>query len=212
MDSHVAAAIVSVSELRDYERINAEVVRLLESGSSRILLTSVEGQRLLLLRITGPWRALIEVEGTAGPEFAAELHAPNLTVICRGGAADGAARELRGGKILICGDVTDAAGYRLQGGDLVIGGAAGHRAGLQMAGGTLLLLADAGRLAGERQTGGTIFVHGQVGPYAGHGQSGGRLIQLDRLRPASLGGEVRAQLDQTLGWVRPWYAGQVADL
>lgn len=172
--------VVPVPEIRDYGRINAQVTLLLDSGRSRIRLTGAEGQRLLLSGLNGSWQAVVEIEGRAGPELAANLDAPGLTIHCQGAAADGAGRGLRAGRLLIAGDVGVAAGYAMTGGALIVQGRAGPRAGLAMSGGVLVLGGPADRLIGERQRGGLIFaLDSQNGPYAGHGQRGGRLISLE---------------------------------
>jgi hypothetical protein len=78
--------VVPVNEIRDYLQVNTQVAKLLDTGAGRIRLTGVEGQRLLLSGLAGPWRAVVEVEGRAGPELAAAIHAPELVVIARAAA------------------------------------------------------------------------------------------------------------------------------
>jgi len=174
----VAPPIV-VPELRDYQQINAELVRRLNLGERHVRLEGVAGQRLLVSRIAGTWQALIEVEGNAGPELAAELDAPGLTVVCRGSVADGAGRSLAAGQLVIGGDASAAIGYFQRGGLIVAVGDVGPRAGLGQCGGDLVLLGKAGALAGERQTGGRlVFKPGCTGPHAGHGRRAGRFIAL----------------------------------
>ena len=176
------AAVVPIPEVREYPRINAEVVRHLDAGHARVVLAGAGGHRLLLHGLTGPWNAVVEVEGHAGPELAAELDAPGLTVVCRGPVADGAARDLRAGRVVILGDAGDALAYSQRGGAVLVAGSSGHRAGLGLAGGSLVLLGAVGRLAGERQGGGRLWaVDGQLGPHSGRGRRGGRLV-LDRPR------------------------------
>ena len=77
-------SIVVVAEIRDYERINAEMVQRLDAGRQKILLKGAEGQRLLLAGLAGPWTAVVEIEGNAGPELAAAVSSPR---------ADGASRR-----------------------------------------------------------------------------------------------------------------------
>src|SRR4029453_17950212 len=84
------APLVVIPEIRDYQRINAEVGRLLADGHGRVRLLGAEGHRLLLAGLRGAWEAVVEVEGRAGPELAADLDAPGLLVVCLGPAADGA--------------------------------------------------------------------------------------------------------------------------
>jgi glutamate synthase domain-containing protein 3 len=169
-------APVPVDEIRDYHRVNAEVARRLDRGATRVRLTGVEGQRLLLAGLRGAWRATVEIEGSAGPELAAGLETPGVLVVVNGAAADGAGRSLRSGTLLIRGSAGDGLGYRQAGGVIYALGRAGHRAGLAMEGGVLLLKGGAGRLAGERQSGGLIVAAGELGPFAGHGRHGGRLL------------------------------------
>jgi hypothetical protein len=173
-----AVGTVSVPDIRDYHLINAELAQRLDAGYRRVRLLGAEGQRLLVSRLRGAWEAVVEVEGHAGPELAAELDAPGLTVVCHGSAADGAARGLKSGFVLVIGDVGAAVGYALRGGTVVVAGQAGPRAGLNQQGGDLVLLGPAGPLAGERQSGGRLFAVGPtVGPHLGRGCRGGRLIE-----------------------------------
>ena len=161
---------VSVPEVRDYTRINAEVVRLLDAGHRQIKLAGVDGQRLLLHAIRGDWTARIDVDGDAGPELAAELDAPGVRVVCSGSAADGAGRGLRFGAVLILGDAGEAVGCAQVGGLVVVAGSAGARAGLGQSGGVLVVGGSVGRLAGERRTGGRMAVpSGAMGHGFGRG-------------------------------------------
>jgi methylamine---glutamate N-methyltransferase subunit B len=177
---------LAIPEIRDYHKVNAELVALLDRGHPSIRLEGAEGQRLLASGLRGDWKAVIEIIGRTGPELAADLDAPNLTVIARGPSADGAGRGLKAGRVLILGDVGDVAGYAQSGGLLVIVGPAGHRAGLAQSGGTLAILGPVGRLAGDRQSGGRFFIPGGVlGPHAGRGRRGG--VFFDRIGPESPG-------------------------
>lgn len=200
---------LSIPEIRDYDRINAELVQRLDEGHPVVRLAGAEGQRLLAARMSGGWNAVIEVEGRVGPEFAAELDAPGLTVICRGDAADGAARGLRAGRVLILGDASVAVGYAQEGGTIVVTGSTGPRAGLGQCGGDLVLLGDVGPLAAERQSGGSIFVYdGRLGANAERGRRGGRVARL-----ASHGDPLRgvdpddaSRYRAVARSVRPWLA------
>jgi len=173
----VPSPTLSIPDIRDYQRINAELVRLLDAGHGRIRLVGAEGQRLLAAGLSGVWEAVVEIEGFAGPELAAGLDAPGLSVVCRGPAADGAGSRLRDGRVMVLGDAGPSVGYAQSGGTVVISGDAGPRAGLNQSGGVLVLLGAVGALAGERQSGGYLFAFGhRLGPHAGRGQTGGRFI------------------------------------
>lgn len=168
-----------IPDIRDYERINAELVQWLDNGHAHVRLAGAEGQRLLVAGLVGAWSAVVEVEGRAGPELAAGMDAPGLTVVCRGPAADGAARSLRAGRVLILGNAGPSIGYAQAGGVILAARGVGPRAGLNQKGGVLILLGPVGQLAGERQSGGVVFAHvDRLGPHASRGQRGGRFIRL----------------------------------
>ncbi len=170
--------VIVVPEVRDYTRINAELTRLLDAGHRHVRLAGVDGQRLLAHGLRGDWSAIVVVEGNAGPELAADLCAPGLTVSCTGGARDGAGRGLRSGRLLIAGDADAAVGYAQAGGTIIVHGSSGPRAGLDQSGGELMILGSVDRLAGERQRRGTIALFGdRIGPFSGHGRSGGRILR-----------------------------------
>ncbi len=175
---------LSVPEIRDYSRINAELIALLNVGHPRVRLVGVDRQRLLLFGLRGAWRAVVEVEGHAGPELAAELDAPDLIVACTGSVGDGAGRSLRAGRLWIAGHAGASLGYNLEGGTIALGGNAGTRLGLQMRAGLILVGGSVGRLAGERQTGGRILIAGEIGHNPGLGAQGGRMVTLDRASDA----------------------------
>ncbi|WP_435016279.1 glutamate synthase [Tundrisphaera sp. TA3] len=205
-----AVPVLLIPEIRDYQRINAELVGLLDAGHRRVRLEGVEGQRLLIAGLVGSWEAVVELDGRPGPECAADLDAPGLVVRCSGRAADGAGRGLKAGRVLFRDGAGDSAGYGQGGGLLVILGPIGHRAGLDQAGGTFAALGPVGRLAGERQSGGRLFlVGGRVGPHAGRGQRGGRRIELPL--DAGAGPEDRAAWDEVLDLAPEWPGPAASD-
>jgi glutamate synthase domain-containing protein 3 len=170
-----------------------------------VCLREVEGQRLLLAGLAGAWSAVVEIEGDAGPELAAGLDAPGLTVVARGTTADGAASALRSGRLILLGATGDALGWAQQGGTIVAAGAAGHRAGLGQCGGVVVLLGPVGRLAGERQAGGWLFAHGdRLGPHAGHGRHGGTLVRLAPTAGFGLAGAGAELFQAVLSEAAPW--------
>jgi methylamine---glutamate N-methyltransferase subunit B len=169
-----------VPELRDYSQINAELVRRLNLGQTHVRLAGVAGHRLLAAGLDGPWQAMVDVEGDAGPELAAAMNAPNLTLRCLGGAADGCGSGFRAGQLLIRGSAGVALGYFQHGGLIVAAGDVGPRAGLCQQGGDLVLLGRTGPLAGERQAGGRLFLQQSLtGPHAGRGARGGKRVDFE---------------------------------
>ncbi|WP_165073615.1 glutamate synthase [Paludisphaera rhizosphaerae] len=185
------SAPILVPELRDYHQINAEAVRRLDRGASFVRLEGPAGHRLLLAGLSGPWRAVVEVAGQAGPELAAGLDAPGLTIVCRGVSADGAGSGLRAGTLLLLGATGTAVGYRMSGGLIVAAKRVGPRAGLGMTGGEMVLLDHVGPMAGERQSGGVLAVAvPEAIPHFGLNARGGR-----RLLGPSDGGIVEQALE-----------------
>ena len=182
---------IVVPELRDYQQINAELVRRLNLGERHVRLEGVAGQRLLVSRIAGAWRALIEVDGNAGPELAAELDAPDLTVVCRGERRRW--RRPRPGGWTALHRGRGRCGHRL-----FPAGRADRRGRRRRtegrpgpAWGRPCTSRQGWRLAGERQAGGRLFFkQGRIGPHAGHGRRAGRLIALPSEQPLA------ADLDQ----------------
>jgi glutamate synthase domain-containing protein 3 len=175
----VPDSVLSIPEIRDYDRINAELVSRLDGGQAHVRLIGAEGQRLLLAGLSGAWSGLVEIEGTTGPELAAAMDAPGLSVVVRGATADGAASGLRAGRVILLGDAGDALGIGQEGGIILAAAGAGHRVGLGQRGGVLVVLGPVGRLAGERQAGGRLYAHAdRIGPHAGHGRRGGSFLRL----------------------------------
>jgi glutamate synthase domain-containing protein 3 len=195
--------VLSVPEIRDYRAINQELVRHLDQGCRSLRLTGALGQRLLASELRGPWGAVIEIEGDAGPELAAGLDATGLTVVCRGSARDGAASGLKAGCVLVLGRVGTALGYAQRGGLAMVAGTAGARAGLGQLGGDLILIGRAGPLVGERQSGGRLITHADLGPHAGRGRRGGRFLRLDQRREP-LEEDDRAALECAFTTFAPW--------
>jgi glutamate synthase domain-containing protein 3 len=173
--------VISIPDIRDYQKINAEIVALLDAGHHRVRLAGAEGQRLLGSGLRGAWNALVELEGSAGTELAAALDAPGLTIVCRGPADDGAGRGLRAGRVVILGAAGPAVGYAMEGGTIVVLGPVGPRAGLNQRGGRIVALGPVGPLAAERQAGGSFLVHeDRLGPHSGRGRRGGQIIFMIR--------------------------------
>ncbi len=175
---HAGLVVVPVPEIRDYLQVNRRLTQLLDAGVSRIRLAGVEKQRLLVSGLEGPWKATIEIEGSAGPELAAGLNAPDLTVIAEGSAADGLGAGMKAGTLVLTGDTSVAAGYAQIGGTIVVLGSVAERVGLEQVGGHLIVFGRTGPLVGERQRGGTLVL---LGPVDLHG-----------LRHASRGGSVQS--------------------
>ena len=64
----------------------------------------------------------LEVEGVAGPELAAGLEAPGLTIVARSDVLDGAGSGLVEGLLVVLGSAGSAVGYAQQGGLIAVTG------------------------------------------------------------------------------------------
>ena len=199
-----AEVVLSVPEIRDYRAINGELVRHLDLGARSLRLTGANGQRLLVSGLFGPWTAVIEVMGHAGPELAQGLYAPGLTVVCRGSVADGGASGLRAGQLLVMGAAGPAFGYAQRGGLAMVVGSAGARAGLCQGGGDLILIGQIGPLAGERQSGGRLLTSADLGPHSGRARRGGRFIQMEPPGAGIPDAEDRAAMASAFSTFSPW--------
>lgn len=197
-------ARVPVAEIRDYTQINAHLVQALDRGARVVRLVGVDGQRLLAFRLQGPWNAVIEIDGQAGPELAAELNAPALQVVALQGAADGAGRALSAGRILLLGPAGDALGYGQSGGAILAARGAGARAGLAQNGGLLVIDGPIGPLAADRQSAGLFWsLRGPLGPHPARGRLGGRLLAHGFEAPSDA--DLATLRDLTRG-IEPWLA------
>lgn len=178
--SRAEEAEILVPEIRDYHQINREVARLLSTGATRVRLMGVDGQRLLLSGLEGPWSATLEIVGTTGPDLAFGMNAPGVRAIVMGSAGAGAGYGLKAGTVLIVRDAAEGVGARMEGGTVIVAGTAGHRAGYRQSGGRLLVLGPAGRLAGDRRTGGTLLLDAaRASTPFGRGAIGFRWLQSD---------------------------------
>jgi formylmethanofuran dehydrogenase subunit C len=106
----------------------------------------------------------LEVTGRAGDWLAAEMHGGQIVV--HGSAGDnvagalpGSDHGLRGGVVIVHGDVGQLAGQRMRRGILAVGGNCGEAAAFEM-------------------RAGTVVVAGHVGPHPGLGMCRGSLVAL----------------------------------
>ena len=188
--------IISVPEVRDYREINARIVRQLERGARTVRLIGVSGQRLLASGIQGPWEGTIEVVGDSGPELAAGLNAPGLTIVALGASGHGTGVHLEAGRVVLFGDCGEAVGYAMTGGSIAASAHSGHRLGLRQAGGLIVAAGPTGRLAGDRQSGGVLYLlDPEPNPSLGRGRTGGRLVR-DALGPEGGGSITREDAER----------------
>jgi formylmethanofuran dehydrogenase subunit C len=75
-----------------------------------------------------------------------------------GGVADGESLGMRGGRIVVVGNVGDVVGHRMRRGTIIVGGNAGEYAGGWMVAGTIMIDGKVGRLAGYGLRRGTLIL------------------------------------------------------
>jgi formylmethanofuran dehydrogenase subunit C len=123
----------------------------------------------------------ITVEGSAGAYLGLGMKSGNIEVTHNANIF--AACEMQNGFIQINGDAGDFLGGALpgskqgmKGGTVLVKGNVGERAGDHMRRGTLLIEGNAGDYCASRMTAGTIAVMGQVGKYPGYAMRRGTLL------------------------------------
>lgn len=123
----------------------------------------------------------ITVEGDAGAYLGQGMLAGSIKVI--GNAGIYAACEMKKGVIEIIGNAGDLLGAALpgnktgmKGGTVLVKGNVGERAGDHMRRGNILIEGDAGNYCGSRMAAGTIAVMGQTGRYLGYAMRRGTLL------------------------------------
>lgn len=123
----------------------------------------------------------IKVEGDAGAYLGMGMKSGSIKVT--GDAGLYAACEMKKGYLEIDGNAGDFLGGALpgnkigmKGGTILVKGNVGERAGDHMRRGTILIEGNAGDYCGSRMTAGTIAVMGQTGRYLGYAMRRGTLL------------------------------------
>ncbi|MCL7422653.1 MAG: formylmethanofuran dehydrogenase subunit C [Methylobacter sp.] len=123
----------------------------------------------------------IKVEGDAGAYLGLGMKSGEISVM--GNAGIYAACEMKKGFVTIAGDAGDFLGAALpgnkmgmKGGTVLVKGNVGERAGDHMRRGNILIEGNAGDYCGSRMTAGTIAVMGKTGRYLGYAMRRGTLL------------------------------------
>lgn len=123
----------------------------------------------------------IKVEGDAGAYLGLGMKSGEISVT--GNAGIYAACEMKKGFVTIAGDAGDFLGAALpgnkmgmKGGTVLVKGNVGERAGDHMRRGNILIEGNAGDYCGSRMTAGTIAVMGKTGRYLGYAMRRGTLL------------------------------------
>jgi len=93
--------------------------------------------------------------------------------------------RMKGGRIVVEGDIGPYAGYKMMGGEIIIKGSAASWLGAKMKNGVIEVYGDAGDFVGAKLMGekpgkgmknGTIVIHGNAGSNVGAGMKGGTIV------------------------------------
>jgi formylmethanofuran dehydrogenase subunit C len=101
------------------------------------------------------------------PDCLCAANSKNVTVVGTGG--EGLGWEMRGGAVIVEGDVLIGACTGMIGGSVTIRGNAGDELGIGMEGGRILIQGDAGNDVGGAMYGGRIEIMGNAGDFVGSG-------------------------------------------
>jgi len=153
----------------------------------------------------------IDVVGSVGRHTAAAMTGGTLTIA--GHAGDWLAAEMSGGQVMVEGSAGDnlagalpGSDHGLRGGLVVVRGDVGQLAGQRMRRGIVAVGGDCGAAAAFEMRAGTVVVAGRVGPQPGLGMRRGSLVALTN-QPAIPAGFQRGR-----AWLPPFIGLQLAEL
>lgn len=183
-----------------YADLNQKVKNAFGSGTDKILLKNVNGQRYIGTGISGGLH--LTVDGTPGNDMAAYLDGP--TLIINGNAQDAMGNTMNNGTIVVHGNAGDTVGYAMRGGEIYVRGNVGYRVGIHMKEyrdkiPVIVIGGKSGDFFGEYMAGGILILLGlglkageeAVGDYCGTGMHGGVIYIRGEVDPFKLGKEVK---------------------
>jgi glutamate synthase domain-containing protein 3 len=176
-----------------YKDLNARLRDAVSSGTAKIELRNVHGQRYIGTNLNKPVE--IEIFGTPGNDLGAFMNGPRIIV--HGNAQDGCGNTMNDGEITVHGHAGDIVGLSARGGKIFIREDVGYRAGIHMkeykekkpviiiggtsqdffgeymAGGVLIMLglnlgegnSHRAKYIGTGMHGGVIYVRGNIADY-----------------------------------------------
>ena len=181
----------------DYRELNEKIRSCIASGSERIVLKGVTGQRYIASAANEP-RLKIDIYGTPGNDLGAFLNGGTIEVF--GNAQDVTGNTMNDGRIIVHGNSWDITGLAARGGTMLIRGNSGYRVGIHMKevngrGPRLVIGGSVHDYLGEYMAGGSIAVLGMgvdkdvspVGLSVGTGMHGGRIFVKGKVEEHQLG-------------------------
>ena len=200
-----------------YRELNGRLRELVSSGTNRIELHNVCGQRYIGTNLDRP--VDIEIFGTPGNDLGAFMNGPR--VIIHGNAQDGCGNTMNSGEIIIHGHAGDIIGLAARGGKIFVRDDVGYRAGIHMKEyqdkkPALVIGGTAQDFLGEYMAGGVLILLGlnlgegehHKAKFIGTGMHGGVIYLRGNVEDYQLGKEVgvaelnekdRSVLEQLVG-------------
>jgi glutamate synthase domain-containing protein 3 len=182
-----------------YRELNARLRDVVASGTSKMEIHSVSGQRYIGTGLRLPVE--IDIFGTPGNDLGAFLDGPTITV--HGHAQDGCGNTMNSGEIIIHGHAGDVAGLSARGGKIFVRDSVGYRAGINMKEyqdkkPVMVIGGVAQDFLGEYMAGGIIILLGlnlgnleaHQAKYVGTGMHGGIIYLRGKINKNQLGREV----------------------
>jgi len=182
-----------------YRQLNAGLRKAMTSGTRRIELRNVYGQRYIGTDLDGPVE--IDIFGTPGNDLGAFMNGPRIIV--HGNAQDGCGNTMNDGEIAVHGHAGDIIGLSARGGKIFVRDDVGYRAGIHMKEyqgrrPALVIGGTAQDFAGEYMAGGVLILlglnlkegEGHKASYIGTGMHGGVIYLRGSVDEYQLGKEV----------------------
>ncbi len=146
----------------EFRELNTEILSAARSGSRKIILRGVYGQRYIGTRLNGLPPTKIEIWGTPGNDLGSFMDGHILVV--HGNAQDGVGNTMHEGEIIVEGRCGDILGMSATGGSILVREDAGYRAALHI------------KEHGERFP--ILMIGGTAQDFLGEYMAGGRVIVL----------------------------------
>ena len=204
-----------------YRELNGRLREMVSSGTNRIELHNVCGQRYIGTDLDRP--VDIEIFGTPGNDLGAFMDGPR--VIIRGNAQDGCGNTMNSGEIIIHGHAGDIIGLSARGGKIFVRDDVGYRAGIHMKEyqdkkPVLVVGGTAQDFLGEYMAGGVLILLGlnlgegehHKAKFIGTGMHGGIIYLRGSVEDYQLGKEVGvAELNEKDHSILEQFVGEFAE-
>ena len=192
-------AEIDASELATRE-LNDHLWDLMRSGTQKVVLTNVCGQRYIGTRLYSPEHRKMEIEifGTPGNDLGAFLFGHRIRV--HGNAQDGVGNTMDDGEIVIEGRAGDVVGFSMRGGKIFVRDNVGYRTALHMKEykekrPVVVIGGTSQDFLGEYMAGGIVILLGlggkpHKGNFIGTGMHGGVIYLRGSVDKTQVGGQV----------------------